>query len=324
VSSDLVVAAVDGLDLGALIESRAVAGGLSNDLWHVRTDRGQFAVKVMRANADAPDFRANVEAAYDVERRARAHGVPSPEPCPTADGRALLRVQGHWVRAHQWRQGIPPAPGEYLEDAGRLLAAIHAAGASRDEALHDEPWDADGWSSLAGGLSAPLADRLRRAAGTLADLEEITCAPAGSLVTHVDSHGDLDPKNTMVADGTLLALDWDAAGPQPVVREAVAVGLDWSHDVDGFRRVLGAFEAASGHEVPAEPWVFGGWVSALGGWVVFNATTRGRSEIGQAEVTSTLERLLALRRDLDRYVASLGGPTRDGGSGPWGGVESPR
>ena len=39
-------------------------GGLSNDLWRVDTTTGRYAVKVMRTNAGAPDFRSNVEAAY--------------------------------------------------------------------------------------------------------------------------------------------------------------------------------------------------------------------------------------------------------------------
>lgn len=47
-------------DLGAPVESTPGAGGLSNELWRVVTNRGNFAVKVMRANASSPKFRGLV------------------------------------------------------------------------------------------------------------------------------------------------------------------------------------------------------------------------------------------------------------------------
>src|SRR3954471_22381158 len=89
-------------------EPQPVAGGLSNDLWRVATDRGAYAVKRMVTNAGRPGFAAAVEGAYAVERRAWAAGVAMPEPVPDpATGRALAPVGGSLVRVHHWVEAGP-------------------------------------------------------------------------------------------------------------------------------------------------------------------------------------------------------------------------
>jgi len=89
----------------------------------------------------------------------------------------------------------------------------------------------------------------------------------------VDSHGDLDRKNTVRrADGVLLALDWDAAGPVGAVHEAAGLALDWSAaDPAVFAAAVHAYVRRSGVTIPAQPWIFAGWVAAQGGWLDYNA-----------------------------------------------------
>ena len=62
-------------------------------------------------------------------------------------------------------------------------------------------------------MPAELADALRSGAPSLARLESEASDPE-RVDVHVASHGDLDPKNTLLVDGTLMAVDWDAAGPR--------------------------------------------------------------------------------------------------------------
>lgn len=292
--------------LGTVRNSEPVRGGLSNDMWRMTTNQGQFAVKAMRVNADNPDFEANVEAAFLIEQAAFANAVPCPEPIPTPDGRCLARINDRWIRVHQWVNGSPPSPGTRSDDAAALLATIQTSAATTLAPLDDEPWDADGWASLADhpDLPADLAEALRSAAPTLANLELATAAP-GQIDTHVPSHGDLDPKNTLVVDGTLLAVDWDAAGPRSQAREAVSVALDWTTDVDRFRSAIETYTRASGVSIPAEPWVFGGWVSALGGWLVYQATHCANTPEGRHEITQATQRLTTLDADLPAYIRSL-------------------
>ncbi|GIM64020.1 hypothetical protein Pve01_82040 [Planomonospora venezuelensis] len=294
--------------LGTVHSAAPVPGGLSNDLWRVDTETGRYAVKVMRTNAGAPDFRSHVEAAYAVEQAAFDAGVPCPEPVPV-DGRCLATVGPELVRVHRWVEGRPLSPADWLEQAGALAARVHAVAEHVEAPLDDRPRGTDGWTDLAGHPDVPtaLAARLHRQAGDLAELEERTAA-TGLHVTHAGTHGDLDPKNTLALGTTLLALDWDAAGPRSIVREAVAVGLDWSTAVAGFARVLTAY-AATGASVPAEPWVFGGWVAATTGWLAHQVTapvdTPYGAALGAAEATLALDRLLRLRASLPEHLAVL-------------------
>lgn len=292
-------------DLGDVRGCQRVAGGLSNELFRLETSHGLFALKVMVANAGASDFHANLERAYVIERAAAAQGVPCPRPVERPDGTCLARVSGRWVRVHAWVTGEPPVPESYAREAGALLAAIHGATTPVPQALDDEPWDEARWSNLAGlhGIPEPIAGRLNQAASLLAGLEAETSGT--HVVDHVPSHGDLDPKNTLLVKGELMALDWDAAGLRPAAREAVTVALDWSTNTESFRGVIRSYVAAGGGGIPAEKWVFGGWVSSLSGWLVFNASERMANESGQREVLSTLDRLEAFAPQLGAYRGAL-------------------
>jgi hypothetical protein len=262
--------AAEAFGLGRLVaEPAAVAGGLSNELWRVATDRGVFAVKRMVANAERPGFVANVEAAFRIERAAWTAGVPMPEPLAhPATGRALARVDGALFRVHRWVDGEAGAGSP--AEAAALLARIHVAGAPRTELLPGRT--ATRWFRELPPPSAP--------------------------VVVVDSHGDLDRKNTLRSGGVLLALDWDAAGPVSAVQEAVALALDWS---GSFTSTIEAYERVSGMVVPAEPWVFGGWVAAQSGWLEHNLA----QPAGAAEAATTLARLREVDADLGVLVASL-------------------
>ena len=231
--------------------------------------------------------------------------MPCPEPIPVAGGTCLADVAGDLVRGHRWVEGQPVEPGTWLRQVGELPAQIHGV-AEPFDVLHDEPWDATRWSHLADHPEIPLhlAQHLRRAAPRLAALEAATAA-RGLTTLHATSHGDLDPKNTLSVGDTLIALDWDAAGSQPLFREAASVALDWSTDPIEFRRVIAAYGGAAGLLPPTEPWVLGGWVSALAGWLVHNATARPGDPIGREQTRLTCDRLLGLHAHLGSYVDAL-------------------
>ncbi|UVY82396.1 phosphotransferase [Brachybacterium sp. NBEC-018] len=299
--------AATGLGLGRVTAMSPVDGGLSNDMWRVGTDEGEFAIKVMRVHADSAGFQDSIESAFVVEKRAFRAGVPCPEPMPTSEGRALLRAEGTWVRAHRWCEGTAAAPGECLEEAGHLLARIHRVGRRSTGAISDRPHGGHAWRALGdqGGLPALLADQLRAAATRLARLESMTAVSAHRRVELADSHGDLDPKNTLRSAEQLLAVDWDAAGRRSLERESVGLALDWATGITSFHRVLSAYTGSTGLRLPAEPWVFGGWVAALSDWLVFNVEHRAESDLGRREASQTCDRLLALHRDLDAHLAVL-------------------
>lgn len=270
-----------------VIDPVRVSGGLSNDMWRLDTDRGVFAVKRMVVNANLPSFVGNVESAFQIERRAWAAGVPMPEPIPEpSSGRALVRVDDALFRVHRWVEG--QVGGEPPVEVAGLLATIHAAGDIRWGARPGPGWEAGRW----GPELSELAHR-------------VDSGPQRVLV--VDSHGDLDPKNTLRgADGVLMAVDWDAAGPVVAVQEAVSVALDWSQAEPGlFGDIVGAYVRLSGVVVPARPWVFSGWAAGAGGWLDYNVTHRGNTSLGSSEVAATMARLREVQARLDALLRAL-------------------
>jgi hypothetical protein len=275
-------------ELGRLLrEPVPVSGGLSNELWRLHTDDGAFAVKRMIVNVDSPTFIENLEAAFIIERRAWAAGVPMPEPIhEPLSGRALARLDGELFRVHRWVDGTPGAGS--AAEAAALLARIHAAGKPRWGQAHSRSWAADRWG-------AELVRLVHR----------VETGPDRGLV--VDSHGDLDRKNTLrLLDGTLTAVDWDAAGPVPVVHETVGVALDWSDaQPNTFAEAISAYVRHSGVVIPPQPWVFAGWVAAQGRWLDYNATHRCDTELGQCQVQAALGRLHRLAARMDALLAAL-------------------
>jgi hypothetical protein len=202
-------AVVEHFRLGrSLAPAVRVPGGLSNELWRVVTESGRYAVKRMVASVDRPDFVANIEASSQIERRACAGGVPMPRPiAEPVSGGALARVGESLVRVHEW---VDPTPGDIsvLEVMG-LLGRIHAVGGPRLDERRSGVWESHRWGQEITVLAARVAAR----------------TPARLLA--VDSHRDLDRKNVLRSEHDVLALDWDAAGPVPMVQEVVAVALDW-------------------------------------------------------------------------------------------------
>ena len=260
----------------------AVPGGLSNELWRLTTGEGDFAVKRMVVNADRPDFVADVEGSFAIEQRAWRAGVPMPQPISDrATGRALARVDGDLFRVHRWVEARPGRP--LPREAAALLASIHAAGSPRVARSPDTTW-------------SPREAELRELC------ERVGSGPAE--LTIVDSHRDLDPKNTIRA-GVLLAVDWDAAGPTSAVHEAVGVALDWTTTAEEFAGTVRAYAARGGVDVPAEPWIFAGWVAAQGGWLDYNERHRAETPLGRAEAATTRGRLHTLAAGIDGLLSAL-------------------
>ncbi|MBL7261396.1 aminoglycoside phosphotransferase family protein [Paractinoplanes lichenicola] len=271
-------AVIERFDLGRLeADPLKVPGGLSNDLWRVRTTQGDFAIKRMVVNAHHPQFVPNVEAAFRVEQQAWTKGVPMPEPV-TKNGRALAGVGADLYRVHRWVDGLPGQAT--VREAADLLSTIHAAGRPRYEATPATVWDGRRWG--------PKLNRLA---------QRVAQAPPQTLV--VDSHRDLDRKNTLRdGGGRLLALDWDAAGPISAIHEAVALALDW----DTWPTTC------AGQPIPAEPWIFGGWVAAQGGWLDYQADhDQGEAAAARAKLEQLADRLDDLLNE-DDLLSELARP----------------
>ncbi len=295
-------------DLGTLGATPVtVEGGLSNRLFRVTTNQGEYAVKRMVANAEAPSFKRNVEESFAVDRLALAASIamPGPIPVPGSDealGRITDRGEPCWVRVHRWVsakrvKAEEIEPGD-LAQVGGILAALHRLPLSSREvpAPHVPSAPERNWrAALSSHAGAPalidtievLEDTVRR--GYLTDTSR-----------RVLSHRDLDAKNLLRrADGTLVLIDWDAAGSVNPQWDAIGVALDWSgiwHGAvsrEAFEAILDAYTIAGGTLEPVTPASFAGWAEGMLHWLWFNlersgSTDPGERPRGQAEVEATV------------------------------------
>ncbi len=298
-------------ELGTIVARPVtIAGGLSNRLSRVTTDRGEFAVKRMVANAGSAAFKSNVEASFAVERLAQAAGIAMPAPITVAGtSEALGRVadgdEECWVRVHRWVSAAKfdedsIEPGD-IASLGAILATLHGLPVPGSELVSDlrDPLMARDWRTAlngggaSGSASLSLIDAIDIMEGVVHRGHE---APPS---TRVLSHRDLDAKNLLRGGrGELIVIDWDAAGPVDAQGDAVGVAMDWSGVRNGklskpaFDGVLDAYALAGGRLDPIKPEHFAGWSEGVLDWLWFNlersaSTGTSDSLMGGREVEST-------------------------------------
>lgn len=261
-----------------------VPGGLSNRLYHLRTDQGEFAVKRMVANADSPAFQRNVEAAFVVEQRAAAAGISMPIPIPVpGSGYALARMADQngpcWVRVHRWiaGEGVEAdnlAPGD-LDDLATILARLHDLPCDDivSDAALEAPSVARDWTTAL-ARHADIAGSLHESVASLEHIVRLGYE-SGSRAD-VLSHRDLDAKNLLRGPDGFIVLDWDAAGPTNAHWDTVVMALDWAGvradaiSTDAFERFLAAYTEAGGTLGPIREASFAGWAEGVLDWLWFN------------------------------------------------------
>ncbi len=288
-------------DLGAMTARPvAIAGGLSNDLYHVTTDRGEFAVKRMVANAHAASFKRNVEASFAVERLAQRAGIAMPAPVPVAgSGEALGRVadgiEECWVRVHAWVNAARVdedriEPGD-IASLGAILAILHSLPISGNglASWPETPsMDRDWRTALnVGGDAAQATGPLTNSIDILEEI--VRRGRQASRSRRVLSHRDLDAKNLLRGRrGDLIVIDWDAAGPVDAQWDAVNVAMDWSGVRQGpvsessFEGFLDAYTLAGGKLDPIRPEHFAGWSEGVLDWLWFNLERAGSPDSAES------------------------------------------
>ena len=294
-------------DLGTVMaEPVVIDGGLSNRLYRVVTDRGEFAVKRMIANAGSAAFKSNVEASFVVERLALAAGIAMPVPVPVlgsteALGGIMDGGEACWVRVHQWIEASKVTASDIdpgmVAQLGVILATLHRLPCSDPElSSPQEPPAMDrAWQMALSSHrnAASLLDAIE----TLEDI--VRRGYQAPRPVPVLSHRDLDAKNLLRDEyGNLVVIDWDAAGPTDAQWDAVIVAMDWSGIKEGavsrqrFDTFLHAYVVAGGNLDPITPLSFAGWAEGMLDWLWFNlerreSTDASERDLGESEVEAT-------------------------------------
>jgi ABC-type multidrug transport system ATPase subunit len=246
------------LSLPALAEPRSViraeleeAGAHVEGEW---SDATVLAYKprrraVLRVGGDVVKFYAKEDefraAAHGLRASARLHGVTSPTPGGVLTSRR--------VTVQRLLPGRQPEPEEAAEDAGRMLAELHASSpCSLPAALPGAQLKA---AAATAGLIAALSDTLGRRAETLVGRLARELPGDVPLVT---AHGDFNSRQLLLSDDGLALVDFDGLCQAPAALDlatyAAYVVLGDEHALERGRAVLEALLDGYGAYPPALDW----------------------------------------------------------------------
>lgn len=241
---------VDVRDAGA----ERLPGGYSNESWRVR---GPAAAVVVRRHGRLHVSRAALEFEHAVAEHLGARLAEAVVPLRDGAGRSLLLDAGAYVAVLPWVDGTTG-----LRDArtgaaaARVLARFHLAGRDLHVAggmrstrfLGVVPWLVARFKRFAAAES-PVARALPWDELILALAASIArVAPRAARLPHAIVHGDPNPENVVVRDGTVRALiDYDFVHESERVYDVGAFVDEFARDGDdaalSFERI-GALVAA--------------------------------------------------------------------------------
>lgn len=222
-------------------EPEMVTGGLMHKMYHVSTERGEYAVKLLN-----PDIMKRPEALQNmINSEIVSNALKDVVPLVAAkcfDGKCIIELDGSFYVIFDWIEGksifVPDISEHHCVQVGRILGKIHAANIKVDsiEKSHDirgvydwklllekaEPCNAECYSVL----QENLADIMQWDNHVVSGLPEVS-------QDQVISHRDLDPKNIMWKNDEPYIIDWEAAGYVNPFQELIEVLNYWISDETG-------------------------------------------------------------------------------------------
>ena len=270
---------------------QVVTGGLKHRLYHARTVRGEYAVKVLNPRLLRGIGRlGRYERAEQIAQEAARAGLPAVCALPGPDG-PVQTVGPATVMVFPWLTGttLPPdpAPPEAARQIGALLGRLHALaldvpGLEPPQPLYfsDAYWarlvrqgrqDGTAWADAVG---ESLPDLKRWSAATRQAREALGADWAAT-------HRDMDQKNVLWGDPDMPhLLDWEEAGAMPPALEVMGTALNWAGQAAGppDARTFAAFVEGYRSAAPLDPDALRhAAVAVLDKWLVWLAFNLQRS-----------------------------------------------
>lgn len=254
---------LEHLGLGALKEPpRPVSGGLMHKMYHIVTEQGEFALKVLNENVMQRKEALQNTVNSEIIAQALAGTVPVVAAI-TLNGQQVHHFSGAYFILYPWKQGQSIFPPQITQKhcyaIGTALGAIHQtnvqiSGVEKPN-MQIQPLDWQMFVSAKGHWSEKLKENL----SLLKVLEEAGQAAAALLQDEqVISHRDMDPKNVLWDDDRPLLIDWEAAGYVNPWQEVMENLFYWADDGKGGLQKghLQAFLAGykEHHTISNAPW----------------------------------------------------------------------
>lgn len=232
----------ENYNLGCLKEEpETVTGGLLHKMYHVSTDKGEYAIKALNPNimkrTEALQHTINSE----IVSNALADVIPLVA-AKCFEGKHIIEFDGSFYVIFDWLDGksvfVPNISEYHCEQVGRILGKIHAADIkvagmekSRDcRIVYD-------WNMLLEKARQSNTKCFSVLEENIADIirwdEHVVSALQQLSENQVISHRDLDPKNIMWKNDKPYIIDWEAAGYVNPFQELIEVLNYWIPDETG-------------------------------------------------------------------------------------------
>lgn len=222
-------------------EPEMITGGLMHRMYHVSTDQGEYAVKLLN-----PDIMKRPEALQNmINSETVSNALKDVVPLVAAkcfDGKCIIELDGSFYVIFDWIEGksvfVPDISESHCAQVGRILGRIHAANIKVDSI--EKSRDIRGvydWKLLLekaeqcndecySVLQENLVDIMRWDNQVVSSLPEVS-------QNQVSSHRDLDPKNIMWKNDKPCVIDWEATGYVNPFQELIELLNYWISDETG-------------------------------------------------------------------------------------------
>ncbi len=222
-------------------EPEVVMGGLLHKMYHVKTDKGEYAVKVLN-----PDIMKRAEALQNtINSEIAANALSNMIPVIAAksfEGQYIIEVEGFFYMIFDWLNGASIFASDiseyHCEQIGRILGKIHASDMKVDgiEKSQDSraKYDWMGFLEKAQKYNVECYSILQE---NMADIlrweNQVVHGQQKVKQNQVISHRDLDPKNVMWENDAPYIIDWECAGYVNPFQELIEVLNYWISDETG-------------------------------------------------------------------------------------------
>lgn len=230
-------------NLGNLISKPVmVTGGLMHKMYRVKTDKGEYAIKVLNPDImQRPDAVNNMVNSERISHALEREGIPLIA-AKELEGKHVLESDHAHYMVFEWLDGksiFAPNISEYhCEQIGEILGKIHSS------AIFLESIEREQGSRALVDWDSFFEEAKRQDVSWLFAYEEsllqikrwdrlvVESMPQLSQY-QVISHRDLDPKNVMWKCNKPFIIDWEAAGYVNPFQELIEVLNYWTVDENG-------------------------------------------------------------------------------------------
>lgn len=220
---------------------QVVTGGLMHKMYHVCTDKGEYAIKVLNSDIMKRSEALNNMINSELVSNALSDRIPLIA-AKSFGGNSIIEEDKSFFMVFDWLEGksvfVPDISEYHCEKIGKILGIIHAS--HIDIGTMDISYDVRNvydWKFLMEKAQEYHSEVYHVLQESISNIilwdKNAVCGLREASKNQVISHRDLDPKNVMWNDNEPYIIDWEAAGYVNPYQELIEVLNYWIQNEEG-------------------------------------------------------------------------------------------